>query len=66
MFNFFKKKEKTPIYTYRIAFCDENDLSTKFGEDTFSLALGGRGAWVAVILISSRERQHSDYRDSDL
>lgn len=33
MFNFFKKKEKKPTPTYRIAFCDENDLSTKFGED---------------------------------
>lgn len=30
MFNFFKK-EKKPIY--KIAFCEENDLSTKFGED---------------------------------
>ena len=32
MFNFFKKKEKNNP-TYVIAFCADNDLSTKFGED---------------------------------
>ncbi len=30
MFNFFKKKQKPEQYV--IAFCDENDITTKFGE----------------------------------
>ena len=32
MFRFFKKKEKISAPQYVIAFCDDNDLSTKFGE----------------------------------
>ena len=31
MFKLFNKKETKEIY--KIAFCDENDLATKFGED---------------------------------
>lgn len=30
MFNFFRK-QKEPVEKYIIAFCDENDIATKFG-----------------------------------
>ena len=32
MFNFFRK-QKQPVEKYIIAFCDENDIATKFGQD---------------------------------